>query len=586
VKNALIVISAIAATALHAAPLTVTATPIKAAFTYQLGGVIPPAAKISIRASVGTPSFTTAITPVAPALDANWLTVSPDSGKLPGSLSLLVNPTSLPASAIPYAAVLTVTVTGVNPLTIPVTLTVNPAPPSLSLSTALLNFAVPVVPPGSTGQVVLLSVSGSSPVSYTATAGSVPWLQVSPQSGFAFSFAPAQLAITVDASSLAPQAKAYVAKVTVVAAGVSSATRTQNITVSLTVNAAPPTITSIFPAMLPANSGPWTITIRGTNIYKSTVAKVQGVAIALATTYISSTALSAIVPASILTVPTTLNVLLTNPAPAGDSATSPLVVGTVSSISDVASTASYSTTSFSPGELVTIFGTNIGPTPPASMSITNGYVDTTLNGVTVTVDGQPAPIIYANGGQINLQVPYEVTIGAGKVVSVTNGAAAPVTTTITTVATAPGMFIYIPDPANPGGGQVAALNYNATTGGYITNSGTAPARIGDTVLLYITGEGNYLPAPVLPLTTNTGWIVPLPTPPGTLPPQISPLPSVTIGGAAAAVQYAGPVVGSITGLMQMNVVIPASSTTGALVPISVSIGGNPSQAATTISIHP
>jgi uncharacterized protein (TIGR03437 family) len=201
------------------------------------------------------------------------------------------------------------------------------------------------------------------------------------------------------------------------------------------------------------------------------------------------------------------------------------------------------------------------------------------------VDGKPAPIIYASSGQINIQIPYEASTGASKVVSLTNGAAPPVTTNILIAATAPGLFILTPDPANPGGGQAAVLNYSTATQQYSLNSGSNPAKIGDTILLFLTGEGAYLPAPAAPQTTNTGWIVTAPTPPASLP-QINPLPTVTIGGSLASVKYAGPVVGSITGLMQINVVVPAASNTGAAVPLSVSIGGNATQSATTIAVHP
>jgi hypothetical protein len=97
-------------------------------------------------------------------------------------------------------------------------------------------------------------VTGNAPVAFTASAGSTPWLHVNPPSGLAFSFAPGQLTIAVDASLLNPQAKPYVGKVTVVATGVSTASRSQNITVSLTVNPAPPTITSVFPSTLPVNT--------------------------------------------------------------------------------------------------------------------------------------------------------------------------------------------------------------------------------------------------------------------------------------------------------------------------------------------
>jgi uncharacterized protein (TIGR03437 family) len=69
-------------------------------------------------------------------------------------------------------------------------------------------------------------------------------------------------------------------------------------------------------------------------------------------------------------------------------------------------------------------------------------------------------------------------------------------------------------------------------------------------------------------------------------PQLSPLPVVTIGGAAATVQYAGPLVGSILGLMQINATVPAGSTTGTAVPVLVTVGGVPAQSGVTLSIHP
>ncbi|HYK17536.1 MAG TPA: hypothetical protein VEV37_05930, partial [Bryobacteraceae bacterium] len=59
-------------------------------------------------------------------------------------------------------------------------------------------------------------------------------------------------------------------------------------------------------------------------------------------------------------------------------------------------------------------------------------------GVSVTIDGQTAPITYAGASQLNIPVPYEVTTGNNKQVSVTNGTNPPATTTVTIAATAPG----------------------------------------------------------------------------------------------------------------------------------------------------
>ena len=573
-KNTLLLIAAFTATALHGQ--TITASPASATFSYQIGAALPSAATVAVRASTGTPAFTAVVPPAPPGGSSLWLTVSPSSGKLPGSLSLRANPTSLGVGI--YNASVTVTVTGVvAPVSIPVTLTVSAAPSTLALSATSLTFTVPVLPPG-TGQTVLLSTT-SAPISFTATAGTTAWLQVSPTVGVVLPGYQVPLSIVVNPAGMSPQAAPYVAKVTVVA-GAGTTTRSQTITVNMTINSSPPTITNIWPATLPINGGAQTITIYGTNIYKATVAKVQGVTAPLSTTLLNDTALLAVVPANLLTAAGVLNVLLSNPAPGGDSVPTAVTVANVPTISAVANVASYATGSISPGELVAIFGSNIGPSAPGTMTITGGFVDTTLGGVSVKVDGQNAPILFVSQNQVNIQVPYEVTLGAAKTVVLTNGANPPVNATLTIAAAVPGVFTS--DPANPGAGQAAVLNYNATTGQYSLNTSANPAKLGDTIVLYATGEGDY-PGGSFVVPSHTGYIVPASL--ITLP-QLAPLPTVMIGGAAATVNYAGPVVDSITGVLQLNVVVPAASTTGTAVPVSVGVGGISSQSNVTISVHP
>ena len=403
-------------------------------------------------------------------------------------------------------------------------------------------------------------------------------MTVSPTVGIVVPGNQIMLTVSADATNLTPQASAYVGKITIVASGAAVTAKSQSITVNFTVSSQAPTITSVWPATLPVNGGAQTITIRGTNFYNATVAKVQGVATALATTVLSSTALLAVVPATLLTAAGTLDVLVSNPAPGGDSGTSAVTVANIPTIYGVVNAASYAAGTVSPGQLATIFGLNIGPATPTQMSITAGYADTTLSGVTVTVDGQDAPMIYVSQNQVTIQVPYEVTVGAAKQVVVTNGANPAANSTVTIAATAPGIFT----ADGSGIGQAAALNYNSSSMTYSLNGKTNLAKIGDIVLLYLTGEGDYNLTP-LSGTTNTGYIIP-----GTLMPlpEVSPLPTVTIGGAAATVNYAGPIVGSILGVLQMNVVVPAGSTTGPAVPVVVTIGGNTAQAGITLAIHP
>jgi uncharacterized protein (TIGR03437 family) len=587
--NRIFLLGAALSLTMQAATVTVTATPSSVNFAYQMGAATLPAAQtITVKASSGTPAFTA----TSPGADL-WLTVGPAAGNVPGTLTVRVNPTSLAAAT--YSASLTVTVNGVAPVAIPVTLVVTAAPSTLTLSTNTLNFAAPPIPPSA--QTVSLSTNGA-PISFTATSGST-WLTVATLKGVGQPdvVTPGEdypLTISVNPASLAPQVAPYVGKITVVASGATVTAKSQTITVNLTMNSSTPTITAVWPATLPVNGAAQTVTIYGTNFYSATIAEIKGVSTALVTTPFanSSTFLQAVIPANLLTAPTTLKVLVSNPAPGGDSAsTINVVVANTAAIGAVVNAASYTPGTaagsdigtVSPGELVTIFGTNLAPTTPELMSVTTGFVDTTAaNGVTVTVDGKPAPLIYISANQISIQIPYEVAIGAGKVVSVTNPPAAAVTATVTTAATAPGLFT----ADGSGMGQAAALNYGAATKLYTLNSATNLAAIGDTVILYLTGEGIYdTLSPLLGGVSDTGFVIP----PGlSTTPQVNPLPTVSIGGvdASAGVAYAGPVVGSIIGVLQINVVVPVGSTTGTQVPVSVTIGGNSTQAGITLAIHP
>ena len=410
---------------------TVTTTPGMLTFTYQSGSTtLPKAQSVAVKPSTGKPTFTTSTPPTD-----FWLTVNMDSGTLPASISVEVNPTSLAVGT--YTSSVSITVAGIaSPAVVTVTLEVTSPPSTLTLSASNLLFTAPPSP--SVAQTVTLSTN-DSPISFTATSGAT-WMSVSPSVGIVLPGDLATLTVNVNASSLAPQVAPYTANITVVASGASVTAKSQNILVTLTVQSITPTIISIWPPVLPENAGPQTITIRGTSFYSATLVAVQGVAAPLATTVLSPTALLAVVPASLLTQGGTLDMTVENPSPGGSSPADPVVVANVLTIFGVFSAASYASATISPGELVTLFGSNIGPAIPASMSIVGGYVDTVLGNETVTVGGQSAPILYVSANQVTVQVPYEVGAGAGQPVVVTNGANLPATTLVNIAATAPGIF--------------------------------------------------------------------------------------------------------------------------------------------------
>src|SRR5581483_314805 len=78
-------------------------------------------------------------------------------------------------------------------------------------------------------------------------------------------------------------------------------------------------------------------------------------------------------------------------------------------VTAIVSAADFLAGSVSPGELVTIFGSNIGPSTPLGLTLSStGTVETTLGTTTVTFNGIAAPLIYVSANQINAIVPYEV----------------------------------------------------------------------------------------------------------------------------------------------------------------------------------
>jgi uncharacterized protein (TIGR03437 family) len=573
-----ILLFAVAVTALAtpvlAQTISLTATPTSLKFTYQAGAALPSAQTLSIRAAGGTPTFNVTVTdPANPLQIPLWLTVTPESGKTPASLSVRVNPTGMAVGV--YGAVISVQVPGGPLAAVPVSLTVSQPLPTLNLSKNMISITAP--PLTATDTVTLTTTAG--PVSFTASAAGVSWLSVSPVNGYALPGAPITLTLSVDASLLSPQAAPYVGKITVVASGVAPANRSQTITVNLTVNSAPPTITAaLWPNTAQVGSPATTVTIRGAGFYKATTVKVTPQGSTTATTVnptvLSGTAMMAVIPASLLNTAQVLNVVASNPS--GDSPPATFTVSSTPVVQAAVNLASYAVGPVSPGGLITLFGGGIGPITDAFMADAdaNGFVDTTLNGITVMIDGKDAPMIYVSHDQISVQVPYEVTTGTGKTINVTNGGTV-ATGTVDIAAASPGIFTL----DTSGIGQAAALNYVAATATYTINSANNPAKIGDTVILYITGEGDFATT----ITPRTGLLIP---PTLTPLPQLNPLPTVTIGGATATVAYAGPFVGSILGIAQLNVVVPSGSTTGPAVPVSVTIGGASTQSGVTLSIHP
>jgi uncharacterized protein (TIGR03437 family) len=239
-------------------------------------------------------------------------------------------------------------------------------------------------------------------------------------------------------------------------------------------------------------------------------------------------------------------------------------------INAVVNAASYIGGPVSPGELVTIFGTSIGPVSPAYASTvpSTGKLATSIGGVQVLFNGIPAPMIYAGSGQVSAVVPYEMAPIANPSVWIVQAGGISNAYQLNSAATAPGLFTRNAS----GSGQGAILNQDNTA-----NGPNNPAAKGSVVQLYLTGEGQTSPQSV------TGAITTATLP----PPQVTPGPAlpvtVLINRQSAFYKFAGEAPGLVAGMLQLNVQIPSNAPSGAL-SITVQIGADISQSGVTVSV--
>ncbi len=156
------------------------------------------------------------------------------------------------------------------------------------------------------------------------------------------------------------------------------------------------------------------------------------------------------------------------------------------SIAAVGNAASYDQRAISPGELVVIFGTNLGPAvlSGAQLSSDAEFLAQSTGNVRVLFNGLVAPMVYSSARQVSAVVPYEVALAANAAVQVEVQGVRSDPFMIPIGATVPAIFT-----ANSSGtGQGSILNQDATP-----NSASNPASSGQVIVIYATGEGQTTP---------------------------------------------------------------------------------------------
>jgi uncharacterized protein (TIGR03437 family) len=551
-------------------------TPSSLSFSTVNGVTTPSSTTLTVGANVST-NFTYS-TSVSGNV-ANWLNISPTnsgSGVTTTNLAVSVNPSGLAAgtysgtisfSANSFVQTLPVTLTVGNGGGTGGNVTVSPTTFSFSAQTGATSIAAQ--------SLTVSGASGTAPINFTVTPTTTSggsWLTTSASSGAT----PSILNVTANPSGLA--AGTYNGNVAVQPTGgsVVNVAVTLTIAAPVTISASPTSLTFNYRA---GDSAPaaQTLSVSGTGLAFTATATSTG-------NWLSATPSTGTAPATVNvtvspgslqagTYSGTVTIAGTNGATGSTTVNVSLTVtAPLPTITKITNSASYSTGALSPGEIITLFAGDpahpIGPATPAGLTLdSTGAVSTTIGGTQVLINGIPSPMIYASATQVSAVVPYQLAQFTTATVLVkflgqtSNGVLMNMTTT------APGLFTANSTGTGPG----AILNSNNSV-----NGPTNPATRGDVVVVYLTGEGQTLPAGV------TGKVTTVSSTPPLTPAPLLPV-SVTVGGQGANFTFAGEAPGFVSGVMQLNVQLPVNIVAGDQ-EILVTIGGNQSQRGVTVSV--
>ena len=227
-----------------------------------------------------------------------------------------------------------------------------------------------------------------------------------------------------------------------------------------------------------------------------------------------------------------------------------------------------------PGTWVEIYGSELASTtrPWTAADFIGNSAPIALDGVQVTIGGQPAFIDYISPGQVNAQLPSNLGPGSLQL-TVTSGNVTSAPVNVTVNATEAGLLA--PPSFNIGGNQYVVAQFADGTyvlpAGLIAGVNSRPAQPGEEIVIYGIGFGSVVPdIPAGQIATGTS--------------QLTASLQVLFGQTPAQqVAYAGLTPDSV-GLYQFNVVVPAVPDNN-LVPLTFNLGGVPGTQTLYTAVH-
>ena len=211
-----------------------------------------------------------------------------------------------------------------------------------------------------------------------------------------------------------------------------------------------------------------------------------------------------------------------------------------------------------PGGLISVYGQQMSPVNLATSQIP---LPTALGQSCLTVNGVPVPVLFVSSQQINGQLPFNVSGNAVMTLKTPGGVSNNFNFTILPAAPS----IFRSGTAGPDTGLATIVR--ADNNQFITP--TNPIHPNDSIIIYATGLGPTQPA------VDAG----MPAPADPLPAAII-VPTITLGGTALNVTYAGLVPGEV-GVYQINATVPLKVPQGLNIPLVITQGGS----STTLSVR-
>jgi uncharacterized protein (TIGR03437 family) len=220
------------------------------------------------------------------------------------------------------------------------------------------------------------------------------------------------------------------------------------------------------------------------------------------------------------------------------------------------SAASYSPIAIpSPGELVSIFGSNLADGVEAATQLP---LPTQMQSAFILLGSQTMPLLYVSPTQINAVVPYGSAGGTAQQAVARHGSSLSVPQRVPLAAADPAFFTT--NASGQGQGHIYVIPPPKYDTQILAGSST-PATAGDILTMYCTGLGAVnqpvtagSAAPSQPLAYTVGTV------------------TVSIGGQPAKVSFAGLAPG-FAGLYQINATVPSGVPTGNQIPVVIMVDG-------------